>query len=82
MFYIIEINFQFLVGSIYQLDFLYNLSVYLFIFQVGSFEYFMKDGWGFILGKDYIVGSDGSVNIYFMDFLNFKGIFYLGFIIL
>lgn len=42
----------------------------------------MKDGWGFILGKDYIVGSDGSVNIYFMDFLNFKGIFYLGFIIL
>lgn len=42
----------------------------------------MKDGWGLTSGKDHIVGSDGSANIYFMDPSNFKGIPYLGFIIL
>lgn len=39
---------------------------------VGSFEHPMKDGWGLTSGKDHIVGSDGSANIYFMDPSNFK----------
>lgn len=33
----------------------------------------MQDGWGLTSGKDHIVGSDGTANIYFMDPSTFKG---------
>jgi glutamine cyclotransferase len=33
----------------------------------------MQDGWGLTSGKDHIIGSDGTANIYFMDPSTFKG---------
>lgn len=41
---------------------------------VDSFKHPMQDGWGLTSGKDHIIGSDGTANIYFMDPSTFKEI--------
>ncbi|KAG0627160.1 hypothetical protein M758_2G178400 [Ceratodon purpureus] len=41
---------------------------------VDSFNHPMQDGWGLTSGKDHIIGSDGTANIYFMDPSTFKEI--------
>lgn len=50
-----------------------HLTAFLSTDQVDSFKHPMQDGWGLTSGKDHIIGSDGTANIYFMDPSTFKG---------